>query len=137
MVEKVRVAVATGATSKECCYLLTSLPPHQCRPGEILRLFRSHWSIENNLHHVKDRNWDEDRHTLCRPGLGEVFATPVNVSLNTLRLDGWFASGMSMPLRAKTCAFRPEQTIAGLFGYVTRLCNRPADGGDCRDRAGP
>ena len=111
--------IATGETSKECWYLLTSLPPHQCSPGEMLRLFRSHWSIENNLHHVKDRSWDEDRHTLRRPGLGEVFATLVNVSLNTLRLDGWFPSGMSMPLRAKTCAFRPEQTIARLFGYVT------------------
>ena len=84
MVEKVRVAIATGEASKE--WLLTSLPPHRCSPGEMLRLFRSHWSIENNLHHVKDRSWDEDRHTLRRPGLGEVFATLVNVSLNTLRL---------------------------------------------------
>ena len=119
MVEKVKVAIATGEASKECWYLLTSLPPRRCSPGEMLRLFRSHWSIENNLHHVKDRSWDEDRHTLRRPGLGEVFATLVNVSLNTLRLEGWFPSGMSMPLRAKTCAFRPEQTIARLFGLVT------------------
>ena len=93
MVEKVRVAIATGEASKERWYLLTSLPPHRCSPGEMLRLFRSHWSIENNLHHVKDRSWDEDRHTLRRPGLGEVFATLVNVSLNTLRLEGWFPSG--------------------------------------------
>ncbi len=119
MVEKVRVAIATGEASKERWYLLTSLPPHRCSPGEMLRLFRSHWSIENNLHHVKDRSWDEDRHTLRRPGLGEVFATLVNVSLNTLRLEGWFPSGMSMPLRARTCAFRPEQTIARLFGHAT------------------
>ena len=129
MVEKVRVAIATGEASKERWYLLTSLPPHRCSPGEMLRLFRSHWSIENNLHHVKDRSWDEDRHTLRRPGLREVFATLVNVSLNTLRLacvwlafglrlEGWFPSGMSMPLRAKTCAFRPEQTIARLFGHA-------------------
>ena len=119
MVEKVRVAIATGETSKECWYLLTSLPPGRCSPSEMLRLFRNHWSIENNLHHVQDRSWDEDRHTLRRPGLGEVFATLVNVSLNTLRLEGWFPSRMSMPLRAKTCAFRPEQTIARLFGQVT------------------
>ena len=120
MVEKVRVAIATGEASKECWYLLTSLPPHRCSPGEMLRLFRSHWSIENNLHHVKDRSWDEDRHTLRRPGLGEVFATLVNVSLNTLRLacvwlafglrlacvwlaflEGWFPSGMWLACRCE------------------------------------
>ena len=116
MVEKVRVEIATGEVSQERWYLLTSLPPGQGNPGELLRLFRNHWSIENNLHHVKDRSWDEDVHTLRRPGLGEVFATLVNVSLNALRLEGWFPSRMSMPLRAKTCAFRPEQTIARLFG---------------------
>ena len=84
----------------------------------MLRLFRDHWSIENSQHHVKDRSWDEDIHTLRRPGLGEVFATLVNVGLNVLRLEGWFPSRLSMPLRAKTCAFRPEQTIARLFGQT-------------------
>jgi hypothetical protein len=58
----------------------------------LLQLFRNHWSIEwsieNSQHQVKDRSWDEDHHLLRRPGLGEVFATLVNVSLNTLRLEG-------------------------------------------------
>ncbi len=66
---------------------------------------------------MKDRSWDEDVHTLRRTGLGEVFATLVNVSLNALRLEGWFPSRMSMPMRAKTCAFRPEQTIAPYLEY--------------------
>ena len=118
MVEKVRVEIATGEVSAERWYLLTSLRPGQGSPGELLRLFRDHWSIENSQHHVKDRSWDEDIHTLRRPGLGEVFATLVNVVLNVLRLEGWFPSRMSMPLRAKTCAFRPEQTIARLFGQI-------------------
>ena len=106
MVEKVRVAIATGEASKECWYLLTSLPPHRCSPGEMLRLFRSHWSIENNLHHVKDRSWDEDRHTLRRPGLGEVFATLVNVSLNTLRLACVWKDGF-LPECPCRCEPRP------------------------------
>ena len=118
MVEKVQVAIATGEVSQECWYLLTSLPHGPCSPNEMLRLFRNHWSIENNLHHVKDRSWDEDVHTLRRPGLGEVLATLVNVRLNVLRQEGWFPSRMSMPLRAKTCAFRTEQTIACLSGQT-------------------
>ena len=120
MVEKVRVDIATGEVSRERWYLLTNLSSRRCGPEELLRVFRNHWSVENSLHHVKDRSWDEDVHTLRRPGLGEVFATLVNTGLNTLRLEGWFPARMSMPLRAKSCAFRPRQTIDRLYG---RACN--------------
>ena len=119
MVEKERVDIATGEVGRERWYLLTSLSSQRCGPKELLRVFRQHWSVENSLHHVKDRSWDEDVHTLRRPGLGEVFATLVNTGLNALRLEGGFPSGMSMPLRAKSCAFRPIQTIARLYGRVT------------------
>ena len=116
MVEQESVDLATGEVSRERWYLLTSLGSRQCQPKELLRLFRNHRSVENSLHHVKDRSWDEDVHTLRRPGLGEIFATLVNTGLNALRLEGWFPARISMPLRAKTCAFRPTQTIARLYG---------------------
>ena len=115
MVEKESVAIATREVSRERWYLLTSLSPRQCGPQELLRLLRNHWSVENNLQHVKDRSWDEDVHTLRRPGLGKVFAALVNTGLNAVRLEGWIPPRMSMPLRAKTCAFRPTQTIARLY----------------------
>ena len=89
-VEKVRVDIATGEVSRERWYLLTSLSSRQCGPEELLRLFRNHWGVENSLHHVKGRSWDEDVHTLRRPGLGEVYATLVNTALNALRLEEWF-----------------------------------------------
>ena len=89
------------------------------RPKELLRGIRNHWSVENILHHVKDRSWDEDVHTLRRPGLGEVYASLVNTALNALRLEGRFPHRMSLPLRAKTCAFRPSQTIARLRGQTS------------------
>ena len=118
LVEKERIEIATGEVSKEHWYLLTSVSPRAGNPKGLLRLFRNHWSIENSQHHVKDRSWDEDHHMLRRPVLGEVFATLVNVSLNALRLEGWFPARMSMPLRAKSCAFSPEQTIARLAGQA-------------------
>ena len=122
--EKVRVDIATGEVSRERWYLLTSLSSRQCGPKELLRGFRNHWSVENSLHHVKSLPRGHPGtavgmktfHTLRRPGLGEVFATLVNTGLNTLRLEGWFPHRMSMPLRAKTCAFRPRQTIDRLYG---------------------
>lgn len=116
MVEKERVEIDTGEVSLEHWHLLTSLDSRRCGAKELLQVIRNHWKVENSLHHVKDRSWDEDVHTLRRPGLGEVYATLVNTALNALRLEGWFPSQMSMPLRAKTCAFRPIQTIARLGG---------------------
>lgn len=118
LVEKERIEIATGEVSKEHWYLLTSVSPERCSLKGLLRLFRNHWGIENSQHHVKDRSWDEDHHLLRRLQLGEVFATLVNVSMNALRLEGWFPARMSMPLRAKSCAFSPEQTIARLAGQV-------------------
>ena len=119
MVEKVRVDIATGEVSRERRHLLTSLRSGQAGPRGLLKLFREHWSIENSQHHVKDRSWDEDVHTLRRPGLGEVFATLVNTGLNALRLQRWFPARMSMPLRAKCCAFRPTQTTDRLYGRAS------------------
>ena len=84
-VEKETVDIATGEVSRERWYLLTSLGSRQCRPKELLQVFRSHWSVENGLHHVKDRSWDEDVHTLRRPGLGEVYAALVNTGLRVER----------------------------------------------------
>ena len=106
MVEKESVDIATGQVSRERWYLLTSLSPRQCGTRELLRVFCNHWSVENSLHHVKDRSWDEDVHTL--------------------RLEGWFPARMTLPLRAKTCALRPAQPIARLYGRASCLCNRPA-----------
>ncbi len=119
MLEKETVDIATGEVSRERWYLLTSLDSQRCSPKELLRVIRNHWSVENSLHHVKDRSWDEDVHTLRRPGLGEVYASLVSTALNALRLEGWFPIQMSMPLRAKTCAFRPTQTIARLHGQIS------------------
>ena len=119
MVEKETVDTATGEVSRERWYLLTSLSSRRCESRGLLRVIRNHWKVENSLHHVKDRSWDEDVHTLRRPGLGEVYATLVNTALNALRLEGWFTPRMSMPIRAKTCAFRPLQTMARLFGHAS------------------
>ena len=118
MLEKERVDIATGEVSRERWYLLTSLNSRRWPPKELLRVIRNHWGIENSLHHVKDRSWDEDAHTLRRQGLGEVYASLVNTALNALRLEGWLPKAMSMPLKAKTCAFRPIQTIARLYGQA-------------------
>ena len=38
-----------------------------------------------------------------------------------VRLEGWFPPRMSMPLRAKSCAFRPTQTIRNHWSVENSL----------------
>ena len=70
MLDKETVYVAAGEVPRERWYLLTSMSSRQCGPEDLLRLVRNYWSIENSLHHVKDRSWDEAMHTLSLPHAG-------------------------------------------------------------------
>ena len=47
---------------------------------------RGHWCVENGLHFIKDRWWDEDRQWSTRPGLAERLATLRDAALTALRL---------------------------------------------------
>ena len=53
-------SIKTGKASRNIRYFITSLPPNATR---LLRIARSHWSIENKLHWPLDRYFDEDRST--------------------------------------------------------------------------
>jgi predicted transposase YbfD/YdcC len=77
---------AQNTFSHDTRYFITSLDPSQVTASGLQKLVRDHWQVENCLHFVKDRWWDEDRHYLARPGLGEVFAALTNFALSVLRL---------------------------------------------------
>ena len=72
--------------SHERRFYITSLDPSKVSPKKLLRLIRGHWQVENCLHFVKDRWWDEDRHWTKRPGLASVFASLTNAAISVLRL---------------------------------------------------
>lgn len=67
-------------------YFATSLDPLAVSAAGLLRLIRGHWCVENNLHHEKDRWWDEDRHSCRRPGLAERFATLLSAAVSALQV---------------------------------------------------
>jgi hypothetical protein len=108
--------LTTGEIKSETWYLVSYNPPRKLTPKQFLRRARGHWGIENSLHHVKDRSWHEDKHTLRRSGLGPCFSVLLNVALTVLRRQGFFESGLSMPRRAKRCEANPTfaLTLLGL-----------------------
>lgn len=98
--------------SQESRYFTTSLDPGTVTPSRLQSHVRGHWQVENCLHFVKDRWWDEDRHYTKRPGLAEVFAALTNAALSVLRL----LHLVEQPLRAaaETIQWRPHSLLTRL-----------------------
>jgi hypothetical protein len=72
--------------------------------------------VENCLHLIKDRWWDEDKHHLSRPGVGEVWTSLTNFALSVGRL----LKEKSEPMTAMAEKVRdfPKQFLRR-FGYRT------------------
>ncbi len=85
-----RTVIATGRTSIEAAYGITSLAPNRAGPSEILALNRGHWEIENRLHHVRDVSYDEDRSRVRVGRLPRNLACLSNAAISIVRMRGRF-----------------------------------------------
>ena len=65
-------------------YAVTSLTPEQARPRALLRLWRSHWDIENPLHWVRDCVFGEDRSTTRTGQAPHALASFRNLAIGLL-----------------------------------------------------
>lgn len=73
-------------TRQETRHLITSLGADEVSPKQLMELVRGHWGVENGLHFIKDRWWEEDRQWSIRPGLAERLAALRDGALAALRL---------------------------------------------------
>jgi hypothetical protein len=69
VIERPTINKATGETSSETVYGITSHTPGSADAAGVLAFNRGHWTIENGCHYILDWNWDEDRGTI-RTGHG-------------------------------------------------------------------
>lgn len=94
---------------RETRYFACSLGPARVSAWELLRLVRGHWQVENSLHHVKDRWWDEGRHYTKQPRVGEGLAALRNAAASILRAAPVFEEGEPIRARADRLANRVER----------------------------
>jgi predicted transposase YbfD/YdcC len=94
-----QASVKGAPIRQETRYLATSLSPDEVSPERLMRLVRGHWCVENGLHFLKDRWWDEDRQWSIRAGLAERLASLRNAALTALRLIPGLPE--DMPIRAR------------------------------------
>jgi hypothetical protein len=94
---------SSGAEPKtETRYFATALDPGRVTPDDLLGAVRDHWQVENGLHFIKDRWWDEDRHYSVRPGAALGFAVLLNAVVTVLRATA--DPEDDLPLRARADA---------------------------------
>ena len=70
----------------ELSFYLLSKPLNSA--ATVAMAIQKHWSIENNLHWVKDVNFGEDDMTLKKPKNAAILALLNNTAFNILKMNG-------------------------------------------------
>jgi predicted transposase YbfD/YdcC len=84
-----RIVVTTGEVTRSVTYGLTSAPPREASAAELEALWRGHWTIENQVHYVRDVTLGEDAGQAACGATPQVLAAVRNGVLTLLRRHGW------------------------------------------------
>jgi predicted transposase YbfD/YdcC len=96
--------------SVEIVYAITSLGHRDAEPRLLATWIRSHWTIENCLHWVRDVTEGEDRSSV-RTGHGpQVMAALRNTAINIIRLRG----ETNIAAAHRTFSYRPADVLDAL-----------------------
>lgn len=96
-----------GTEDTDSRFFITSLASERVSPKEFLKKIRDHWQVENNLHWMKDRYWEEDKHYLKRSG--KVFICLTNLALSLLQFLR--CQGDSIKSTCEDIHFEPIPTL--------------------------
>jgi predicted transposase YbfD/YdcC len=104
----------TGKLTTERVYLITSLPPGAASGAHIAAWNRGHWTIENQLHHVRDRTYREDDSKVRTAALPRTTASLRNLAISVHRQDGH--TNIAAALRQAARDRHRPPTALGLTG---------------------
>jgi predicted transposase YbfD/YdcC len=112
-----RTRQAHGATERETTFYITSLPPSEAGAARLLRLVRSHWLVENQVHYVRDVTGGEDACRVRTANAPEVLAGLRNATHAVLRASG--EPNLAAALRHLAAA--PRKAVELITRFVLRL----------------
>lgn len=84
-----RQRTTTRKTSSETVYAVTSLSAREAGPRHIAAYVRGHWSIENQVHWVRDVTFREDASKVRAGARPRILATLRNLAIGLLRHAGY------------------------------------------------
>jgi predicted transposase YbfD/YdcC len=79
----------TGQTKHEVCYGITSLSAEQASPGQLLKMLRSYWGIENSLHYRRDVTLHEDATRFSKDSAAHIMSIINNIVLALIAKAGY------------------------------------------------
>jgi predicted transposase YbfD/YdcC len=83
-----RTVTAKATRTVEVVYVITSADAHTAPPATLAAWVRSHWSVENKLHYVRDVAYAEDASRVRTGHAPRIMATLRNTAISLLRLTG-------------------------------------------------
>jgi len=101
-----------GTTTKEEVYGITSLTRDEADAGQLLKILRGHWGIENGLHYVRDVSMAEDASRVRTGAAPTNLAGVRNAALVLLRR----LKLASVAEAIRACAFRPKIAVHLVLG---------------------
>lgn len=111
-----RLERVRGSGAPEVVYGITSLGRDRADAARLLGWIRSHWGIENGLHHTRDETLREDRCRVRRGHAPRVLASLRNVAVYLLR-GGEYPSAAAATRVMNAC---PELAI-GMLNHPTSI----------------
>jgi hypothetical protein len=69
-----RTRIVINKTSIQIAYGITSLSSENANHLKIMKIWKDHWRIENQLHWVRDMVFDEDRCTIRKGNSPQIMA---------------------------------------------------------------
>jgi predicted transposase YbfD/YdcC len=110
-----RISTSSGQIESETTYGITSLTRDLAGPALVERFWRGHWTIENQLHYVRDETLGEDRCQVHKGTAPQVLATLRNGILTLLRYHGW----SNIAEANRRYAANPQKALQLLGGFTT------------------
>ena len=107
-----RTVTATGETTVEVVYAITSLSEQKANAERMLELTRGHWGIENGLHHVRDVTLKEDASRVRMGNAPQVMAALRNVVVYVLGRE--ISDKETRPDVLDRMAARPTEALQAL-----------------------
>ena len=83
-----RTRTHKGVSSRERAYAITSLTPVHAGPARLLKLWRGHWRIEDQVHWLRDVTFDEDLSQVRTGAAPQVMAALRNAVIGLPRRTG-------------------------------------------------
>lgn len=84
-----RTILTSGMTTNKITYAITSLPLRRANADQLAAIWRAHWTIENQVHYVRDVTLGEDACHVRSGRAPQALAAFRNAVLSLFRLNRW------------------------------------------------